>query len=299
MARARHGHLALNGLVYVTLLFRTGQWRRIVPTSWSIFPKAWESAKICGSAQIPSIEHFQPYDALRSSCTSRSSSRSRLMIATGPIMSPRTLWVCQDAATARRPIHSLLGVLLLLRCHARCARLHRPRSTTSLFMMLGRKPQRHHGGTDSGRHHADHRRSSSPSRCGSAPPLLVCQICAAPSAGSGCHAAHSRANQTAGAPGEGAAKPIFPFHYGSTRARPTRNSPEYIAFAKTTSRTSASEWRPRRGETSFSIDQARRPWVKVRTLRCTCMQGWTGIAVGHPPQKDSSSRSHPSGARFT
>ena len=54
-----------NGLVYVSLLFLTGQWRRIVPTSWDIIPQAWESIQIYAGFQIPSIEHFQPYDALQ------------------------------------------------------------------------------------------------------------------------------------------------------------------------------------------------------------------------------------------
>ncbi|NOW02401.1 hypothetical protein [Isoptericola chiayiensis] len=34
----------LNGLVFVTLLFVTGQWMRIVPTSWDVFPHAASSA---------------------------------------------------------------------------------------------------------------------------------------------------------------------------------------------------------------------------------------------------------------
>ncbi|WP_040162063.1 molybdopterin-dependent oxidoreductase [Mobilicoccus massiliensis] len=55
----------LNGLVYVTLLFATGLWRRIVPTSWDAVPEAWESAKIYAGLHAPSIEHFQPYDALQ------------------------------------------------------------------------------------------------------------------------------------------------------------------------------------------------------------------------------------------
>jgi len=46
----RHWHFfgamfwVLNGVVYVALLFITNQWQRLVPTSWSIFPKAWETA---------------------------------------------------------------------------------------------------------------------------------------------------------------------------------------------------------------------------------------------------------------
>jgi sulfoxide reductase catalytic subunit YedY len=45
---ARHWHFVsalfwvLNGAVYVSLLFATDYWRRIVPTSWSVFPKANE-----------------------------------------------------------------------------------------------------------------------------------------------------------------------------------------------------------------------------------------------------------------
>lgn len=55
----------LNGLVYVTLLFATGLWRRIVPTSWDIFPRAWESMKIYAGFGVPSIEHYTPYDPLQ------------------------------------------------------------------------------------------------------------------------------------------------------------------------------------------------------------------------------------------
>ena len=67
----RHWHGAavilwvLNGFVYVTLLFATGLWRRLIPTSWDIVPKAWESAKVYLSLQAPSLEHFTPYDALQ------------------------------------------------------------------------------------------------------------------------------------------------------------------------------------------------------------------------------------------
>ena len=36
----------LNGLVYIVLLFGTGLWRRIIPTSWDVFPEAWESLRV-------------------------------------------------------------------------------------------------------------------------------------------------------------------------------------------------------------------------------------------------------------
>jgi thiosulfate reductase cytochrome b subunit len=34
----------VNGAVYVTLLFTTGQWMRIVPTTWEVFPNAISAA---------------------------------------------------------------------------------------------------------------------------------------------------------------------------------------------------------------------------------------------------------------
>ncbi|HLS45284.1 MAG TPA: molybdopterin-dependent oxidoreductase [Ornithinicoccus sp.] len=55
----------LNGIVYVALLFGTGLWRRIIPTSWDVFPEAWDSLLVYLSFETPSIEHYQPYDALQ------------------------------------------------------------------------------------------------------------------------------------------------------------------------------------------------------------------------------------------
>ena len=37
----RSGLQILNGAVFIALLLATDQWRRLVPTSWSIFPDAW------------------------------------------------------------------------------------------------------------------------------------------------------------------------------------------------------------------------------------------------------------------
>lgn len=79
----------LNGLVYVVLLFGTGQWRRIVPTSWDVFPHAWESFRINAGFGVPSIEHFQPYDALQMlGDTFIVFVVAPMMIVTGPVMSP-------------------------------------------------------------------------------------------------------------------------------------------------------------------------------------------------------------------
>src|SRR5699024_1359469 len=55
----------LNGVVYVILLFATGLWRRIVPTSWDVFPEAWDSLKTYLDLEVPDISHFMPYDSLQ------------------------------------------------------------------------------------------------------------------------------------------------------------------------------------------------------------------------------------------
>lgn len=55
----------LNGVVYVTLLFATGLWQRLIPTSWDVFPEAWHSLLTYLSFNLPPIEAFTPYDALQ------------------------------------------------------------------------------------------------------------------------------------------------------------------------------------------------------------------------------------------
>ncbi len=55
----RHWHFwALNGwllagLIYVVLLFTTPQWRRLVPTSWEIFPTAWQAIVAYAHFRLP------------------------------------------------------------------------------------------------------------------------------------------------------------------------------------------------------------------------------------------------------
>ena len=102
-------------MIYVTLLFATGQWRRIVPTSWEIFPEAWHSLTIYAGFQVPSIEHFQPYDALQKLMYfTVVFIVAPLMIATGPIMSPAFCGRFPGLRQAvpqppDRPLHPLLG----------------------------------------------------------------------------------------------------------------------------------------------------------------------------------------------
>ena len=79
----------INGLVYVVLLFATGLWRRIIPTSWDIFPEAWDSLLVYLGLGIPAIEHFTPYDALQMlGYTFVIFILAPVMIATGIAMSP-------------------------------------------------------------------------------------------------------------------------------------------------------------------------------------------------------------------
>ncbi|MGV8969310.1 MAG: cytochrome b/b6 domain-containing protein [Microbacteriaceae bacterium] len=55
----------LNGLVFVVLLFSTGQWMRIVPTDWDIFPNAVSAALQYASLDWPSENGWVNYNALQ------------------------------------------------------------------------------------------------------------------------------------------------------------------------------------------------------------------------------------------
>ncbi len=67
----RHWHFfsiifwLLNGLVYVVLLFATGEWRRLIPTSWSIIPDAWHTFLTYATFHLPPDSAFHPYDPLQ------------------------------------------------------------------------------------------------------------------------------------------------------------------------------------------------------------------------------------------
>ncbi len=67
----RHWHFfsvifwVLNGVVYVVLLFATGEWARLIPTSWSIIPDAFQTFLTYISFHIPPASDFHPYDPLQ------------------------------------------------------------------------------------------------------------------------------------------------------------------------------------------------------------------------------------------
>lgn len=90
-----------NGLIYVGLLFLTGQWHRLIPTSWSIFPDAVATLRDYLSFRMPPEAAFHPYDALQQlAYASTVFLVSPLTIVTGAAMSP--------ALAARYPWYSRL-----------------------------------------------------------------------------------------------------------------------------------------------------------------------------------------------
>ena len=69
---ARHWHFLSvlfwvgNGLVFVALLFGTGHWRRLVPTSWRVLPDAWAIFVHYATFHLPpEPDGFYRYNALQ------------------------------------------------------------------------------------------------------------------------------------------------------------------------------------------------------------------------------------------
>ena len=68
---ARWWHLSfdllwlVNGLLFCALLFSTDQWRRLVPTSWSVFPGAVSTALQYLSLQFPEEQAWTRYNSLQ------------------------------------------------------------------------------------------------------------------------------------------------------------------------------------------------------------------------------------------
>jgi len=77
----------LNGLVYVALLFGTNEWRRLVPTSWSIVPDAARTAWIYLHLRLPPAGN--PYNPLQQlTYAGVVFLLGPILIATGAAMSP-------------------------------------------------------------------------------------------------------------------------------------------------------------------------------------------------------------------
>ena len=69
LARAWHLGLTLlwvaNGVLFYILIFATGQWMRIVPVSWDVFPNALSAAIQYGSLNFPTQDSWVAYNGLQ------------------------------------------------------------------------------------------------------------------------------------------------------------------------------------------------------------------------------------------
>jgi sulfoxide reductase catalytic subunit YedY len=67
----RHWHFfaltfwVLNGAIYIIALFTSGEWRTLIPTSWTIFPAAWHTFVTYASMHLPPESSFTPLDPLQ------------------------------------------------------------------------------------------------------------------------------------------------------------------------------------------------------------------------------------------
>lgn len=55
----------ITGAVYWGYMFTTGAWRRLIPTSWDVFPGAWHDLVNYLTFNIPPESAFNPYDNLQ------------------------------------------------------------------------------------------------------------------------------------------------------------------------------------------------------------------------------------------
>jgi len=55
----------INGVVFMILLFSTDQWKRLIPTSWEVFPNALSTALQYLSLELPENAGFSTYNALQ------------------------------------------------------------------------------------------------------------------------------------------------------------------------------------------------------------------------------------------
>ncbi|MGN6733523.1 MAG: molybdopterin-dependent oxidoreductase [Candidatus Binatia bacterium] len=92
---ARHWHFlsilfwVTNGLIYVVLLFGTGQWQRLIPASWRVVPDAWAIFVHYATFHLPPELGFYRYNALQQlTYFAVVFVLAPLAILTGPSMSP-------------------------------------------------------------------------------------------------------------------------------------------------------------------------------------------------------------------
>jgi len=116
----------LTGVVYVMLLFITPEWHRLIPTSWSIFPQAWQDVVTYLSFQLPDLLPGEPYNAIQKlTYAAVVFVLAPLQIATGAAMSPalsaRHPWYVKlfGGHQAARSLHflSLLAWMVFVTVH--------------------------------------------------------------------------------------------------------------------------------------------------------------------------------------
>jgi methionine sulfoxide reductase catalytic subunit len=67
----RHWHFfavvfwVLNGAAYLLFLFGTGDWRRLIPTSWTVFPAAWQTFCAYATLHLPATGSLEAYNPLQ------------------------------------------------------------------------------------------------------------------------------------------------------------------------------------------------------------------------------------------
>lgn len=128
----RHWHFfsvifwLLNGLVFLVLLFVSGEWSTLIPTSWSIVPRAWHTLLTYLSFHVPPTSEFRPYDPLQQlSYAGVIFLLAPFMLLTGAAMSPsiggRFPWYLKlfGGKQGARSLHflSLLAFLLFIMIH--------------------------------------------------------------------------------------------------------------------------------------------------------------------------------------
>ena len=143
----------LVGLIYYVLLFATDQWRRLVPTSWTMVPDAWRDLVAYLSFRLPSegttANPLAPYNALQQlSYFAVVFWLTPHMILTGLAMSPaiegRARWYPR-LFFGRQPARSLhfLGMvayLAFLAVHLLMVVVHGPaRELTKMTLGAGRE----------------------------------------------------------------------------------------------------------------------------------------------------------------
>jgi hypothetical protein len=110
----------INGIAFYVLIFATGQWLRLVPVTWGVFPSALSTAIQYASLNFPVDESWTRYNGLQQlSYFLTVFIAAPVSIVTGlmqgPAISNRLAW--DRAEPAGGPLHPLHFVLLVRAVH--------------------------------------------------------------------------------------------------------------------------------------------------------------------------------------